>query len=39
MAPAGAENGRGLELVAALAVEWGAELSPSGKAVWFEIGV
>jgi anti-sigma regulatory factor (Ser/Thr protein kinase) len=38
-APAGAENGRGLALVAALAVEWGSDVSPSGKAVWFEVGL
>ncbi|MEY9991625.1 anti-sigma regulatory factor (Ser/Thr protein kinase) [Streptomyces sp. V4I8] len=32
-----AECGRGLHLVAALAVEWGAVLTAAGKAVWCEI--
>lgn len=32
-----AECGRGLQLVAALAVDWGAVLTAAGKAVWCEI--
>jgi anti-sigma regulatory factor (Ser/Thr protein kinase) len=32
-----ATTGRGLELVAALAVRWGQELSEDGKVVWFEL--
>lgn len=32
-----AEGGRGLRLVSALAVEWGAVLTAVGKAVWCEI--
>lgn len=34
----GAENGRGLALVEALAVRWGVEGRPDGKELWFEIG-
>jgi len=37
-AAAGAEDGRGLALVAALAVAWGADARPGGKTSWFEIG-
>lgn len=34
----GAEHGRGLVLVAALADRWGAELVPAdGKRVWFDV--
>lgn len=33
------ENGRGLALVKALAVAWGADARPDGKTAWFEIGV
>ena len=32
------EGGRGLLLVAELAVRWGAERNSSGKCVWFQIG-
>ncbi|MBK3643280.1 ATP-binding protein [Streptomyces sp. MBT33] len=32
-----AESGRGLHLLAALAVDWGAVLTAAGKAVWCEI--
>jgi anti-sigma regulatory factor (Ser/Thr protein kinase) len=31
-------NGRGLLLVDAVAETWGAELGPSGKRVWAEVG-
>lgn len=31
-----AENGRGLQLVTALAERWGAQRTPTGKVVWFE---
>lgn len=34
----GAENGRGLELVEALASRWGVLPNPEGKTIWFEIG-
>lgn len=37
-APDGAEDGRGLALVQALAVRWGVESGPDGKTSWFEIG-
>lgn len=33
-----AEGGRGLALVAALADDWGVQLVPGGKYVWFELG-
>ncbi|MDT7537801.1 MAG: hypothetical protein QOI82_1386 [Actinomycetota bacterium] len=33
------EGGRGLALVEALAVQWGADAEPGGKTTWFEIGV
>lgn len=33
------EDGRGLALVEALAVAWGADARPDGKTSWFEIGV
>jgi serine/threonine-protein kinase RsbW len=32
-----AERGRGLVLVDALATQWGVELDPDGKTVWFEL--
>ncbi|MET7637409.1 ATP-binding protein [Streptomyces sp. NPDC005438] len=32
------EGGRGLALVALLASRWGAERSPNGKTVWYELG-
>ena len=38
-APAGAEGGRGLALVEALAAEWGVDVLPDGKRLWFEIGL
>jgi PAS domain S-box-containing protein len=31
-----AENGRGLQLVSALAERWGTQRTPTGKVVWFE---
>ncbi|MGH3375701.1 MAG: SpoIIE family protein phosphatase [Actinoallomurus sp.] len=31
-----AENGRGLQLVTALAERWGSQRTPTGKVVWFE---
>ena len=31
------EDGRGLLLVAAIATDWGVDLSPRGKTVWFTI--
>jgi PAS domain S-box-containing protein len=31
-----AEDGRGLQLVTALAERWGAQRTPTGKVVWFE---
>jgi len=31
-------NGRGLLLIDAVAETWGAELSPTGKRVWAEVG-
>jgi anti-sigma regulatory factor (Ser/Thr protein kinase) len=37
-APADAESGRGLSLVAALADEWGFYGTPDGKAVYFTLG-
>jgi anti-sigma regulatory factor (Ser/Thr protein kinase) len=33
----GAERGRGLQIVEALARTWGVEPLPSGKRVWFEM--
>jgi anti-sigma regulatory factor (Ser/Thr protein kinase) len=33
------ERGRGLELVDALARSWGVVRRPSGKTVWFEVGI
>jgi anti-sigma regulatory factor (Ser/Thr protein kinase) len=33
-----ATGGRGLVLVEALAQRWGADRTPSGKVVWFELG-
>ena len=32
-----AEGGRGLELVDALAADWGVDGGPGGKSVWFEL--
>ncbi len=32
-------SGRGLALVAGLSSAWGWELTPSGKRVWFELGL
>ncbi|MEU7020376.1 ATP-binding protein [Streptomyces sp. NPDC046203] len=37
-ATAGAESGRGLALVDAVALQWGVEQGPSGKTVWCELG-
>jgi hypothetical protein len=31
------EKGRGLGLVASLASDWGADIAPPGKTVWFEV--
>ncbi|MFJ9018404.1 ATP-binding protein [Streptomyces sp. NPDC102259] len=39
MADCDAECGRGLHLLAALAVDWGTVLTAAGKAVWCEISV
>ena len=36
-APADAETGRGLMLVATLAAEWGFYRTPAGKAVYFTL--
>lgn len=36
-AGAGEEGGRGMGLVDLLATRWGSRLTPSGKAVWFEL--
>jgi anti-sigma regulatory factor (Ser/Thr protein kinase) len=36
---ASATDGRGLVVVSRLATEWGYELRPSGKAVWFELAI
>jgi anti-sigma regulatory factor (Ser/Thr protein kinase) len=35
----GAENGRGLNIVQALADDWGTSLLPHGKQVWFRMDV
>ncbi len=32
-----AESGRGLQIVAALALRWGTDLDGEGKTVWFEV--
>ena len=37
-APADAETGRGLMLVATLSAEWGVYRTPAGKAVYFTLG-
>jgi len=34
-----AEHGRGLAIVATLALRWGASETPGGKETWFEIAV
>jgi anti-sigma regulatory factor (Ser/Thr protein kinase) len=34
-----AENGRGLQLVTALASDWGVLRTSTGKTVWFEVGM
>lgn len=33
----GAETGRGLRIVDALASDWGVQQAPAGKTVWFEV--
>ncbi len=33
----GAETGRGLRIVDALAADWGVQAGPTGKTVWFEV--
>jgi anti-sigma regulatory factor (Ser/Thr protein kinase) len=38
-APADAESGRGLMLVATLSTDWGFYRTPAGKAVYFTLGV
>lgn len=38
-ARAGDTNGRGLVVVASLATDWGYEMRPSGKSVWFELAI
>ena len=35
--PLDADNGRGLEIIAALASRWGTESASSGKLVWVEL--
>lgn len=35
--PDGTPSGRGLQLVDALATEWGARAGPDGKTVWFSL--
>jgi hypothetical protein len=39
MAGCDEECGRGLHLLSSLALDWGAELTPVGKAVWCEVAV
>ncbi|WP_282791811.1 ATP-binding protein [Streptomyces sp. CC224B] len=34
-----AERGRGLQMLAAMSEEWGAELTPAGKMVWCELAL
>jgi anti-sigma regulatory factor (Ser/Thr protein kinase) len=34
-----ADNGRGLQLVEGLAAHWGAQHTPGGKMIWFELPV
>lgn len=31
------ENGRGLQIVAAIATDWGVEVVPGGKSIWFSL--
>jgi anti-sigma regulatory factor (Ser/Thr protein kinase) len=38
-AGASATDGRGLVVLASLATEWGYEMRPAGKAVWFELAI
>jgi anti-sigma regulatory factor (Ser/Thr protein kinase) len=38
-ARSGDTDGRGLMVVASLATDWGYELRPSGKSVWFELAI
>jgi hypothetical protein len=33
----GAEGGRGLRIVAALAQRWGVDTTGTGKVIWFEL--
>lgn len=35
----GRESGRGLRLVEAMALRWGSTPTPTGKDVWFELGL
>ena len=35
----GDTDGRGLIVVASLATDWGYEMRPSGKSVWFELAL
>ncbi len=35
----GDTDGRGLVVVASLATDWGYEMRPSGKSVWFELAI
>jgi two-component sensor histidine kinase len=37
--PATGDNGRGLQLVDALAAAWGTDVQPTGKTVWFDLHV
>jgi len=36
--PLDAEHGRGLRIVQSVAASWGAEETPTGKVVWFDLG-
>lgn len=38
-ATAGAENGRGLAIIDALAVDAGCDVTVGGKTTWFEVGI
>ena len=38
-ASAGDTDGRGLVVVASLATDWGYEVNPTGKSVWFELAI
>ena len=38
-AKSGAEDGRGVAMVEALAVSWGVDARPDGTSFWFELGL